>query len=70
VARGGEAAHVQPDLGDDHRGGDRADAGDLIEAGRCLDERGDHLLDRGVELGDVGVEGVDGGDPEPLTHAE
>jgi hypothetical protein len=32
VRGGGELAHVQPDLGDDHLGGLDADAGDLIEA--------------------------------------
>jgi hypothetical protein len=32
VRGGGELAHVQPDLGDEHLGGLAADAGDLIEA--------------------------------------
>ena len=48
-------------LGDENGGSYRADAGDLIEPGCRGRERGDHLLDLGVELGDVGVDGVDPG---------
>ena len=40
VAGGGEPGHVQPDLGEDHRRGDWADAGDLIEPGDGAGERG------------------------------
>ena len=43
VPGGGEAGHVHPDLGDDDRGGDRPDAGDLIQPCRRRGERGDHL---------------------------
>jgi len=32
VGGGGELAHVQPEFGDDHLGGDGADAGDLVQA--------------------------------------
>ncbi|MFI6455550.1 hypothetical protein ACIBF6_28785 [Streptosporangium amethystogenes] len=32
MSGGEEAAHVHPDLGDDHVGGDAADAGDLTQA--------------------------------------
>lgn len=62
MAGGGEAGHVQPDLGD-HRGrGDGPETGDLIDALHGVDEWDDHLLDRGVEFGDVGGEGVDAGE--------
>ena len=40
VPGGGEPGHVDPDLGDDHGGGDRPDAGDLIEARRRLRRKG------------------------------
>jgi len=62
VGGGGEPGHVHPDLVDDHacRGG--PDPGDLIEALHRWGERGDHLLDHGVEVGDVSVQRVD---PEP-----
>ncbi len=55
VGGGGEPGHVQPDLGD-HRGRtDGPETGDLIQALHGVNERGDHLLDRGVEFGDVGA---------------
>jgi hypothetical protein len=59
--RGG-AGHVQAHLGDDDRGGDRADAGDLIQPRHRRGKRGDHRLDLGVEFSDIGVEGVDTGE--------
>jgi hypothetical protein len=40
VRGGGEPGHVDPDLGQDDRGGDRTDARDVIEAGRRRRERG------------------------------
>ena len=59
VPRGGEPGHVHPDLGDDHGGGDRPDAGDLIQACRRRRERGQIRLDLFVDGGDVGVDAVD-----------
>ncbi len=59
MRRGREAAHVQPDLGDDRlRGGD-TDSRDLIELAHRVGERGDLLLDPRVEFGDVGADRVD-----------
>ena len=55
-ARGTEAAHVGADLTDDHFGGALADSGDRLEASAGFSERGDELLDGGVELGDGGFE--------------
>ena len=53
---GGELAHVQPELGDDHLGGLAADAGDLIETiGRGEQDR--HCLgvaEAGLVLGWLG----------------
>ena len=43
------------------RGGDLPDASDLIQPFRLVPERGDHLLDPGVQLGDVGVDRIDTG---------
>jgi hypothetical protein len=62
VGRGGEAGHVQPGLGDDHRGRGGTDSGDLIQAGHRVSERGDLCFDLGVEVGDVRVQGVDAGE--------
>ena len=59
VPCGGEARHVCADLGEDDRGGDRPDAGDLIQACRRRGERGQIRLDLGVDGGDVGVDTVD-----------
>jgi len=50
-----------PDLGEDHACCGGSDAGDLIQALHRVGERGDHLPDRGVEFGDVGIEGIDAG---------
>jgi hypothetical protein len=61
VPGGGEPGHVGADLGDDDRGGDAADAGDLIQPFRCCGERDDYLLDPGVQLGDIGADPVDAG---------
>ena len=59
---GGEPGHVGPDLGeDDVRGGD-PDPGDLIELVHRLGERGDQLLDPGLDRGDVGAGLVDPGE--------
>jgi hypothetical protein len=59
MAGGGEAAHVQADLGDDHPGGGAADPGDRIQPVGCRRERGDLLVDVGLQLGDVGAGLVD-----------
>ena len=37
---GGEPGHVRADLGEDHIGAGQADAGDLIEPGYRVGERG------------------------------
>src|SRR5215210_271329 len=69
VPGGGEAAHVGADLGHDHLGTERADAGD-----------GDQQPDRGakglevrfhlsVDLGDRGLQGVDLAQVEPQQEA-
>jgi hypothetical protein len=59
MAWGGEAAHVGADLGDDHLRGDPADPGDLIQPVDRWGERGDLLVDLGLQLGDVGAGLVD-----------
>jgi hypothetical protein len=58
VRGGGEAAHVQADLGDDDVRGDAADAGDLIQPLGRQRERGDLRLDVGLEGGDVGADRI------------
>ena len=58
MGRGREPGHVDPDLGDDHPGGDRPDAGDLIQPGGRLSERGDQVLDSVLDGGDVGVDRI------------
>ena len=61
MVRGREPGHVQADLGDDDlRRGD-PDAGDLIQSGHRLGERGDLLIDPGLHDVDVGVDAVDPG---------
>jgi hypothetical protein len=65
VAGGGEAGHVDPDLGDYAGGGGAADAVDLVEPAHRLGERGDQLLDLGVQRGDVGVDGTGPGQHPP-----
>lgn len=56
---GGERGHVHPKLGDDLLGGAQADTGDLIQLRHRRRERGDHLLDPGVQVGDVSGQRVD-----------
>jgi hypothetical protein len=74
MARGGEAAHVDTDLGDDHLGGGAANPTDLIQPVDRRRERADHLLDLGLQRGDVGAGLVDtakhGGQQEPVMVAE
>ena len=74
MARGGEAAHVGADLGDDHLGGGPADPADLIQPVDRWGERGDLGLDLGLQLGDVGAGLVDAakhlGQQEPVMVAE
>ena len=58
VPGGGESSHVGADLGDDDRGGGASDTGNLSDPpGRS--RRGDHLLDPGVQIGDVRVDRID-----------
>jgi hypothetical protein len=61
VPSGGEPGHVDADLGDDHRGRDRSDPGNLIEPLHRQVERGQVGLDLRVEYRDVGVDPVDAG---------
>ena len=62
VRRGGEAAHVHPDLGDDRLGGGAVDPRDRVQPLHLVSKRADLGLDPGVELGDVGVEFVHPGE--------
>ena len=59
MARGGEAAHVDADLGEDHLGGGAADPGGLIQPVGRRRERDKLLFDPAVQLGDVGAGLVD-----------
>jgi hypothetical protein len=52
VCRGGKAAYVQTDLGDDDLRGDAADPGDLIQPVDRRLNRGNHLVDLGLQLHD------------------
>jgi hypothetical protein len=54
MARGGEAAHVDTDLGDDHLGGDAADPDDLPQPVGRGREQGDLGLDVDLQRGDGG----------------
>jgi hypothetical protein len=55
VRRGGELAHVQPDLGDDDLGGVAADPGDLVQAVHYRQGRSQQLAGLGVDAAAVGV---------------
>ena len=59
---GGEPAHVGADLGDDDRGGDRADPGDLLKPGHGVSERAQLGFDALVDLGDVSADRVNPGE--------
>jgi len=59
MAGGRKAAHVHPDLGDDHLGGALADTGNGHEPTELVIERGDHPLHLGVHRRDLGGEVVD-----------
>jgi hypothetical protein len=61
LPRRGEPAHVHSNLGDD-RGGDRTDAGYLLEPRRGVNERGQLILDMGVDVVDVGGDRVHPGE--------
>jgi hypothetical protein len=63
VRRGREPGYVGPDLGQDQLRGGGPDAGDLIEPGHRLGERGDLGIDPILQNGDVGGDAVD-----PLEH--
>ena len=65
VGGGWEAAHVHPDLGDEHVGGGPADPGDLIQLVDRSRERGDLLGDLGLQCGDVDADLVDAGQLGP-----
>ena len=56
---GGERAHVDADLGDQHLGGALLDAGDRHQQVTLAGERGDPLLDLGRQPVDRLVEEVD-----------
>jgi len=62
VAGGGEAGHIQADLGDDGAGQVLADAGDLREAGDGWRHRRVPDVSAGGEDGPVGVRPPRGGD--------
>jgi hypothetical protein len=74
VPWGREAAHVHPELGDDHLRGSPADPGDLIQPVGRLRERDDLGLDVGLHRGNVGAGLVDTrkhrGQQEPVMVAE
>src|SRR3954453_14982168 len=55
VRCGGEPGYLQPDLGDHHVCRGHADSGNLIESPDGLGERGDQLLDLGLDCRDVGA---------------
>jgi len=59
VPGSGEPAHVQADLRDDDVRGGASDAGDLIETFHRVTERGNLLLDPGVQGVDVGADRID-----------
>jgi hypothetical protein len=59
MSGGGEVAHVRPDLSDDHRSGDRADAGDFIEPVDRGGERDKVVAGPALDRGDVSVDRVD-----------
>jgi hypothetical protein len=61
VARGGEAAHIDADLGDDHLRGRPADPTDLIQLVDRRPKRGDLGVDLAVQFGDVDAGLVDAG---------
>jgi hypothetical protein len=55
---GREPGHVHAEFGDQQVRGGLADPGDLIQPINRPSEAGDQLLDLGVELGQVGVQGI------------
>jgi hypothetical protein len=61
MSGGGESAHVHPDLGDDHGRGSGPDTRDLTQTRHRIDERGDHLPDHGLQLGDISAQRIDPG---------
>jgi hypothetical protein len=65
VPCGREPGHVDTDLGDDDRGRDRSDTGDLIKPRDRRGERDQVRLDLSIEHGDVGVDPVDSGQHPP-----
>jgi hypothetical protein len=54
----GKAAHVDAHLGQQLLGGDHTNPGDRIKLGHLRRERGDRLLDRGVQGGDLLAKGL------------
>jgi hypothetical protein len=58
VPSGREPGHVRPELGDEQLRSQLADPRDLIQPLDRPSEAGDQLLDLGVELGQVGVQGI------------
>jgi hypothetical protein len=59
VRGGGEAAHVDPDLGEDHLRGPSPHPRDRDQPLELLTERADHPVNLDVESRDVGRELVD-----------
>ncbi len=56
---GGEVAHLDADLGDQLLGGDHPDPGDRIQPLGVAGKRGDHPVDLGGDLVDLGGRCVD-----------
>jgi hypothetical protein len=59
MSRGGEAAHLDADLGDDHLGGAPTHPGNGDQPLQLLTERADHPVDLDVQALDRGRELVD-----------
>ena len=59
MSRGGEAAHVDPDLGDDHLRGAAAHPGNRDQVLELFTERADHSVHLLVQPHDIGRELVD-----------
>jgi hypothetical protein len=59
MLRGGELAHVDTDLGDDHLGRHFPHPGDGHQRIPGVNERGHHLIDLGVETGQSPIEVIE-----------
>jgi hypothetical protein len=56
---GGKPGHVQPNLSDHRGGADDPETRDFNETLHGIPERVDHLLDRILELADIGTQRID-----------